>query len=53
MFRRRFQSPPRRPFRVTENQAVCRVAVTRTDSYGKWEAYGQNKPANLHFAYEL
>jgi len=25
----------------------------RTDSYGKWEAYGQSKLANLHFAYEL
>jgi NAD(P)-dependent dehydrogenase (short-subunit alcohol dehydrogenase family) len=25
----------------------------RNDSYGKWEAYGQSKLANLHFAYEL
>ena len=29
------------------------MAVTRTDSYGKWEAYGQSKLAKLHFAYEL
>jgi NAD(P)-dependent dehydrogenase (short-subunit alcohol dehydrogenase family) len=25
----------------------------REESYGKWEAYGQSKLANLHFAYEL
>ena len=27
--------------------------LMRERSYGKWEAYGQSKLANLHFAYEL
>jgi hypothetical protein len=27
--------------------------LMREQSYGKWEAYGQSKLANLHFAYEL